>query len=112
GGRGRGAAPGRGAGQGEGARLVVVAASDAQRERLQGVLRGHGIETLASEAPLPQALATSGRAALALVGGLTRGVRLPADGLVVVTESEIFGERRAGAPGRPPPPAGLPPPPP
>src|SRR5262249_47228704 len=86
--------------QSDGARLVVVAASDAQRERLQGVLRGHGIETLASRAPLPQALATSGRAALALVGGLTRGVRLPADGLVVVTESEIFGERRAVRRGR------------
>jgi transcription-repair coupling factor (superfamily II helicase) len=86
--------------QRDGARLVVVAASDAQRDRLQGLLRGHGIETLASGAPFPQALATTARDALALVGGLTRGARLPADGLAVVTESEIFGERRAVRRGR------------
>ncbi len=84
----------------EGMRLVVVAASDTQRDRLQVLLRGHDIETLASGAVLPQALATSGRAALALVGSLSRGVRLPLDGLVLVTESEIFGERRAVRRGR------------
>jgi transcription-repair coupling factor (superfamily II helicase) len=84
----------------EGMRVVVVAASDTQRDRLQVLLRGHDIETLASGAVLPQALATPGRGALALVGSLSRGVRLPVDGLVVVTESEIFGERRAVRRGR------------
>ena len=39
-------------------------------------------------------------APLGLVGELTQGVRLPADGLVVVTEAELFGERRAVRRGR------------
>src|SRR5436309_2965937 len=41
-----------------------------------------------------QALSAPGRALLALVGELTRGVWLPADRLALVTEAEIFGERR------------------
>src|SRR5262249_7000196 len=51
-------------------------------------------------APFPQALSAPGRAALALVADLTRGVRLPVDRLLVVTEAEIFGERRAVRRGR------------
>src|SRR6185295_9198962 len=34
------------------------------------------------------------------VGELSRGVRLPADGLAIVTETEIFGERRHVRRGR------------
>ncbi len=83
-----------------GSRLVAVATSDVQRERLQRLLAGHGLETLASGAPFPQALAATTREVLVLSGELTRGVRLPTDALVVVTEAEIFGERRAVRRGR------------
>ncbi len=86
--------------QKDGARLVVVATSDVQRDRLRALLAPHGIDLLASTAPFPQAVAGSGRKPLVLTGELTRGVRLPDDGLVVVTEAEIFGERRQVRRGR------------
>ncbi len=86
--------------QAERQRLAFVASSSTQRDRLQTLLAGHGIETTPSGAPFPQALAAAGRGALALAGELTRGVRLPADGLVIVTEAELFGERRAARRGR------------
>jgi transcription-repair coupling factor (superfamily II helicase) len=81
-------------------RLVVVAAGETHRDRVLALLAAHGIEALASGAAFPQALETPGQRALGLVGELTRGVRLPADGLVVVTEAELFGERRPVRRGR------------
>jgi transcription-repair coupling factor (superfamily II helicase) len=81
-------------------RLVVVASNIVQRERLQALLAGHGIEITPSAAPFPQAITAPGRGALALTGELTCGMRLPADGLVIVTEAELFGERRPVRRGR------------
>ncbi|HKA29790.1 MAG TPA: transcription-repair coupling factor [Candidatus Binatia bacterium] len=86
--------------QHEGQRLVVVAGGETHRDRLLALLAGHGIETLASGAPFARALEAPAQRALGLVGELSRGVRLPADGLVVVTEAEIFGERRPVRRGR------------
>jgi transcription-repair coupling factor (superfamily II helicase) len=86
--------------QREGLRPVVVASSDVQRERVRGVLASHGVEATASRANFPQALAADGRAPLVLAGELTRGVRLPDDRLLIVTEAEIFGERRQIRRGR------------
>ncbi|MFN8543528.1 MAG: transcription-repair coupling factor [Candidatus Binatia bacterium] len=80
--------------QAAGARVVLVAATDPQRDRLRVLLAGHGIEPLASGAPLPQALGAPGRAPLLLTGELTCGAWLPADRLALVTEAEIFGEQR------------------
>ncbi|MCW5890676.1 MAG: transcription-repair coupling factor [bacterium] len=91
--------------QREGQRPVLVGSTEAQCDRLVALLAPHGLELLASGAPFPQALATSGRKPLALVGELTHGVRLPDDGFVVVTEAEIFGERRQVRRGRRPRPA-------
>ncbi len=84
----------------EGARLVVVAASPTQRDRVQALLATHGIDTLPSSAPFPQALAHTRREHLALAGELTRGMWLPADRLAIVTETELFGERRQVRRGR------------
>src|SRR6185295_10266048 len=78
--------------QRDGARVVLVGTTEPQRDRLVALLAGHGIPATPTRAPLPQALETPGRAALALTGELTRGAWLPADGLAVVTEAEIFGE--------------------
>jgi transcription-repair coupling factor (superfamily II helicase) len=78
----------------EGARLVLVAGSPSHRARLCGLLEPHGFAALASDAPFAQALTAPGRAPLALVGDLSRGFRFPAERLAVVTEAEIFGERR------------------
>jgi transcription-repair coupling factor (superfamily II helicase) len=84
----------------EGARLVLVSGSPSQRARLCGLLEPHGILPLVTDAPFEQALGASGRGPLALVGELSRGVRLPGDGIAVVTETEIFGERRQVRRGR------------
>src|SRR5207247_2379532 len=78
----------------QGARAVLVATTESQRDRAVALLAGHGLALTPTRAPFPQALSAPGRALLALVGELTRGVWLPADRLALVTEAEIFGERR------------------
>src|SRR5207249_1465017 len=65
--------------QRQGARLVVVATGRRQRDRMRQMLAGHDIDAGMSADPFPHALAAPGRRPLALVGGLTRGVWLPAD---------------------------------
>ena len=86
--------------QREGARLVLVGATESQRDRIVALLGGHGIAITPTRAPFPQALAAPGRAPLAVAGELTRGAWLPADHLALVTEAEIFGERRQVRRGR------------
>src|SRR5438876_2220933 len=80
--------------QREEVRPIVVATTESQRDRAVALLAGHGLALTPTSAPFPQALSVPGRALLALVGELTRGVWLPADRLALVTEAEIFGERR------------------
>src|SRR6185369_15216728 len=77
----------------DGSRLVFVAGSPSHRARLCGLLEPHGFAPLATDAPFAQALTAPGRAPLALVGDLSRGTRIPAEGLAIVTEAELFGER-------------------
>jgi transcription-repair coupling factor (superfamily II helicase) len=84
----------------EGARLVLVGGAESQRDRIVALLAGHGLAITPTRAPFPQALGAPGRGALALAGELTRGAWLPADGLAIVTEAEIFGERRQVRRGR------------
>src|SRR4029077_10775447 len=86
--------------QGEGVRVVLVGATESQRDRIVALLSGHTISVTPTRAPPPQALAGNGRGALALTGELTRGAWLPADRLAFVTEAEIFGERRHVRRGR------------
>ncbi len=86
--------------QGDGVRVVLVGATESQRDRMVALLSGHAIGVTPTRAPLPQALADGGRGALALAGELTRGAWLPADRLAFVTEAEIFGERRHVRRGR------------
>src|SRR5437879_538333 len=93
-------APGLREWQREGGRPVVVATTESQRDRAVALLAGHGLALTPTSAPFPQALSAPGRALLALVGELTRGVWLPADALALVTEAEIFGERRQIRRGR------------
>src|SRR5437762_12509273 len=80
--------------QREEVRPIVVATTESQRDRAVALLAGHGLALTPTSAPFPQALSVPGRALLALVGELTRGVWLPADRLALVTEAEIFGDPR------------------
>ena len=83
-----------------GARVVLVASGPNRQARLQALLASHGVDAVATSAALPPALATPGRGALVLAGQLSRGVWLPEDRLVLVTEAEVFGERRQVRRGR------------
>ncbi len=77
-----------------GARLVLVAGTTARRDRMRALLAGHAIDAAAPSASFEAALAMPGRGPIALVGELSRGAWLRADGLVLVTEGELFGEPR------------------
>ena len=61
--------------QSHGLRVVIVARAETQAERLGGLLRHQGVS------------------AEIVTGSLSRGVVLPAEGLALVTEEEVFGAR-------------------
>jgi transcription-repair coupling factor (superfamily II helicase) len=87
----------------EGTRVCLVAPNRTHAERLAGVLAALALTTERGESHdgLAGLLATRGAELLILVGVLPHGFFLPADGLVVVAEEEIFGPRAH----RPSPPA-------
>jgi len=91
--------------QGHGLRVFLAARAQTQAERLVLLLRHQGIECRARLATFDPAWLDEAVTGLeVVVGPLARGVVLPADGLVLVTEEEIFGARahrrreRAAAP--------------
>ncbi|HXX70336.1 MAG TPA: transcription-repair coupling factor [Polyangiaceae bacterium] len=81
-----------------GMRVFVTARAVMQAERLVTLMRHLGVECRARLSPFdpgwldePQQAANEG--AQVVVGPLAHGTVLPADGLVLVTEEEIFGAR-------------------
>ena len=94
--------------RGDGGRTLLVTPSLQHGERLAGLLRGYGIEPALRRAvveprlDLPRA-DERGLVEIA-IGPLRHGFRLPSDGLWIVTESEIFGEKatRSSASGKKP----------
>jgi transcription-repair coupling factor (superfamily II helicase) len=96
--------------QEHGLRVFVTARAQTQAERLVTLLRHQGVACKARLAAFdPVWLDESADDVQVVVGPLARGVVLPADGLVLVTEEEIFGARahrrreraRAGDAARP-----------
>jgi transcription-repair coupling factor (superfamily II helicase) len=75
----------------EGDRIALVAHDASQARRLQSLLVGHGIDV-----PLVARFEDVDRARRLgiVIGGLSAGFRLAADRLTVVSDDEIFGERR------------------
>ncbi len=77
-----------------GLRVFVTARAQTQAERLVGLLRHQGVPCKARLATFhPGWLDEPTDDVQVVVGPLARGVMLPADGLVLVTEEEIFGSR-------------------
>jgi transcription-repair coupling factor (superfamily II helicase) len=90
--------------QAEGRRVVVAAGGVGQLDRLDALLRGHGIHArLEREVGVPELLlADPPTGAVELrAGDLSSGFRLPT-GLVVLTEEEIFGPKARRRPAQPP----------
>ncbi len=80
--------------QGHGLRVFITARAQTQAERLVTLLRHQGVACRARLASFdPAWLDEAFTEAQIVVGPLARGVVLPADGLVLVTEEEIFGAR-------------------
>jgi transcription-repair coupling factor (superfamily II helicase) len=79
----------------DGLRVRLVAPTRGHADRLAGVLRAFGLEPaiIAHGAPLGDLVKTADADLAILVGPLVRGFRLPADGLALVSEEEIFGAR-------------------
>jgi transcription-repair coupling factor (superfamily II helicase) len=88
--------------------LVVVMASRSSAERLQQLLAPHGIDLAIDDGDFAAARTACrndrarrarggprGRDGVIVCGDLAAGAELAGDGLVVLTEEEIFGERRA-----------------
>ncbi len=81
-----------------GLRVIVAARAETQVERLTTLLRHRDLAVKARLGRFdPEWLedepASAGRAALVVVGALSRGIVSPVEGLVLVTEEEIFGSR-------------------
>jgi len=77
-----------------GLRVFLTARAQTQAERLVGLLRHQGVACKARLATFqPAWLEEAVDDVQVVVGPLARGVVLPADGLVLVTEEEIFGSR-------------------
>jgi transcription-repair coupling factor (superfamily II helicase) len=80
--------------QASGLRVFVTARAQTQAERLATLLRHQGVACTPRLATFdPAWLAEAREDVSVVVGPLGRGVVLPADGLVLVTEEEIFGAR-------------------
>jgi transcription-repair coupling factor (superfamily II helicase) len=81
--------------QDHGLRVFIAARAQTQAERLTGLLRHQGVECAARIATFDPAWLedTSAQVAQVVVGSLSHGVILPAEGIVLVTEEEVFGER-------------------
>jgi transcription-repair coupling factor (superfamily II helicase) len=80
--------------RGHGLRVFLTARAQTQAERLVTLLKHQGVSCRARlEAFDPRWLDLPLDGVEVVVGALTRGVVLPADGLVIVTEEEIFGAR-------------------
>ncbi|HVU50709.1 MAG TPA: transcription-repair coupling factor, partial [Polyangia bacterium] len=78
----------------DGQRVRLVAPNRAHADRLSGLLAAWGLEAeSAGRGHAPDDLFEAGAPLAVLSGSLSRGFRLPADRLVLVSEEEIFGPR-------------------
>jgi len=76
----------------DGDRVLLVVHDRAQANRLKGLLAVHDVEVPILDRKFADVPPEFRRAIL--IGDLARGFHLPVEQLVVVTEEEIFGERR------------------
>jgi len=78
-----------------GLRVFLSARADTQAERMTSLLRHQGVTCRTKLGPFDPALLddTSETTPLVVRGALSRGAVLPAEGIVVVTEEEVFGAR-------------------
>jgi transcription-repair coupling factor (superfamily II helicase) len=85
----------------KGLRVFIVSHTQGQAERLRDLLSEYGVEPrLEKMKRFREALDQSNEGLVLLVGSLSSGFRNPGEGWVILTEEEIFGERRRLPEGR------------
>ncbi len=77
-----------------GVKVIIVSHTPGQAERLQGLLFHYGIESHFERTGTFEDVLMSDRGLTLLVAPLSSGFRDPKAGWVLLTEEEIFGERR------------------
>ena len=81
--------------QEKGVRVFIVSHAQGQAERLKDLLSQYGVEPrLEKTKTFREALDQLEEGVVLLVGPLSSGFRNPREGWVILTEEEIFGERR------------------
>jgi transcription-repair coupling factor (superfamily II helicase) len=78
----------------EGHRVVVVAGTDSQAERLVRLFANHDVGIARAGERVASALDAAAHAPQLVLGHLTEGFRLPDERIVIATEADIFGELR------------------
>jgi len=81
--------------QEKGRRIFIVSHTQGQAERLRDLLFQYGVEPRLEKAKkFREVLNQSEESLVLLVGSLSSGFRNPREGWVILTEEEIFGERK------------------
>jgi transcription-repair coupling factor (superfamily II helicase) len=81
--------------QEKGMRVFIVSHTQGQAERLRDLFSEYGVEPrLEKTKRFREALDQSNEGLVLLIGSLSSGFRNPREGWVILTEEEIFGERR------------------
>jgi transcription-repair coupling factor (superfamily II helicase) len=81
--------------QEKGLRVFIVSHTRGQAERLRELLSEYGVEPrLEKTKGFREAIDQSKEGLVLLIGSLSSGFRNPGEGWVILTEEEIFGERR------------------
>lgn len=78
----------------EGHRVMIVASTPPQVDRLARLFENHGVTVAPMSGPVADALASPIVRPRLVLGHLSEGFRLPDERLVVATEADIFGEAR------------------
>ena len=80
----------------EGNRLFLISPTTLEAKRVISLLEDYGVRIRLGEVPFASAFPVAAEPSdvVVLVGDLSRGFRFPALRLVVITEEEIFGEKR------------------
>jgi transcription-repair coupling factor (superfamily II helicase) len=86
----------------KGLRILIVSHTEVQAERLRDLLSHYDVVSyLERPARFREALDRPEKPLILLIGPLSSGFRNPKEGWVLLTEEEIFGERRRRREGRP-----------
>ncbi len=80
--------------QGRGVKVTIVSHTLGQAERLRDLLAHYEVESLLETRTFKEVMAAGDRALTLLMAPLSSGFQNPKEGWVLLTEEEIFGERR------------------